>query len=171
MSGATQICSSNVSSISTVSLFPVLSQLSPPPLLSPTLALSLLLSPSLLPAIPLFLSLFFALSLFSIPLSSFPKSPSFFFLLSRLHFSLSRFCQKHPSRPLFRSLSFALCLSMFPSWDSVYMCNSIYIYTIMESLHTRCCATYIFVWFVCRQNGSIRVQYVPSLPHGLTLGI
>jgi len=66
------------------------------------------------------------------------------------------------STSLFCSLLFSLFL-YFPL-GVMYMCNYYYRRTRDAAPRTNSPGS-------CRQDGSIRVQYVPSLPHGLTLGI
>lgn len=108
MSGATQICSSNVSSISAVSLFPLSLPL-PGHLPSLVHAFSPCFSFSFLPSLP-FYRIFLSLFLFKPPAS-----------FSLLHPS--------PSRPLRMSLPpslpfpliHSLSLSLLPSWGDVYV--------------------------------------------------
>lgn len=123
MSGATQICSSNVSSISAVSLFPVSLAL---PGHFPSLARFLF--PSFLhflpPVRPLFTGYFPSFSFQALP----PSSHSYICL-----------------SPI-KSLPLSLILSL--SFSASLLGGCICVTTIMSSSYTRRCATYKLAWFV-----------------------
>lgn len=131
-------------------------------------------------------------------LSSLPRSPGAFlfsrsrflflsFLPSRLLFTGYSSSLFKPSRllltlisvsvtpiknlscsPFSLSVSCSLLFSLFLHFPLgvVYMCNYYYVVVIHATLrHVQTRLARV------RQDGSIRVQYVPSLPHGLTLAI
>lgn len=106
MSGATQICSSNVSSISAVSLFPLSLPL-PGHLPSLVHAFSPCFSLSFLPSLPfyrIFLSLSFQTSRLLLALTSVSLTP------------IKNVPSTLPSVP-----SYSLSLSLLPSWGDVYV--------------------------------------------------
>jgi len=121
----------------------------------------LLLVLSLSLSLSLFLSLFLLPSLFT-EYSCLSFQASHLLLTSVSLIPIKNAPSTLSSTSLFCSLLFSLFL-YFPL-GVMYMCNYYYRRTRDAAPHTNSPGS-------CRQDGSIRVQYVPSLPHGLTLGI